>query len=392
MFLTGSNKCGQLGTGEGQRVDKFTRTFKHRVKAVYCGRDTLMVEAEDREYNEAIYDDTFGKMLNFEDSNLIPLLDSFIICSDGKKFPILYDFVITRFPLLEKYSKEVTEESSVGSSTEPPTKKRKSGGDDRTMKIIDLTPIATLSSNSILKLLTYICTDVVEDRDSPNSIQDDLKIIQWITENSGLDFSASSQDTSNTTRFIKLILQKILTSITNTTVVNVLGALQVLKKHPLIINLYRHCIALIRKIEKTYTISEIANFDQLSREALLETLTYGENYHCLGSSDISVPPSSFSTNLEQLFNNTQKSNGNMGDVTLLLNKEGTRVLYAHKAILAVKCDFFKLKFTSGMGDMDSRRVEIYEYADENEIRAQEEFIRYLYTDKVELTKTMPLAS
>ncbi|KAG2373225.1 hypothetical protein C9374_012328 [Naegleria lovaniensis] len=385
MFLTGSNKCGQLGTGEGQRVDKFTRTFKHRVKAVYCGRDTLMVEAEDREYNEAIYDDTFGKMLNFDDSNLAPLLDSFIICSDGKKFPILYDFVLIRFPLLEKYSKEVTEEECSSSSTEPPTKKRKSGGQDQTMKVIDLSPIATLSSNSILKLLTYICTDVVDDRD-PTSIQEDLKIIQWITENSGLDFSSSSQDASNTTRFIKLILQKILSSITNTTVVNVLETLQVLKKHPLIINLYRHCIALIRKIEKTYTINEIANFSQLSKEALIETLAFGENYHCLGSSDISVPPSSFSTNLEQLFNKAQQSKGTMGDVTLLLNKEGTRVLYAHKAILAVKCDFFKLKFTSGMGDMDSRRVEIYEYADENEIRAQEEFIRYLYTDKVELSK------
>ncbi|KAF0971472.1 hypothetical protein FDP41_010245 [Naegleria fowleri] len=230
------------------------------------------------------------------------------------------------------------------------------------MKIIDLTPIATLSSNSILKLLTYICTDVVEDRDSPNSIQDDLKIIQWITENSGLDFSASSQDTSNTTRFIKLILQKILTSITNTTVVNVLGALQVLKKHPLIINLYRHCIALIRKIEKTYTISEIANFDQLSREALLETLTYGENYHCLGSSDISVPPHHF----QQIWNNYLTTLKNLMETWEML-------LYC------------STKKAPG-------RVEIYEYADENEIRAQEEFIRYLYTDKVELTKTMPLAS
>ncbi|EFC37391.1 alpha-tubulin suppressor domain-containing protein [Naegleria gruberi] len=372
MFLTGSNKCGQLGCLETPKIEKFSRTFKHRVMNVYCGRDTLMVEAENKEYTEAVHEDTLGKLLDFDNEDIMSLLDSYIICSDDKQYPILYDFVMARFPFFEAFSKDVSGVPSL----ERPSKKRKSRGES-SIRIIDLSSISTLSSKSVLKILKYIYTDVLDDFGT--TIQEDLDVILWIAEKSNKDFSSGPPSISNIARYVKLVLQNTLSGITNGTVVKTLSALQLFKNHPLIESIYRHCIALIRKIEKTYTINEIKDYNDLSKEALIEALTAGENYHCLGSSDVSIPPSTFSEDMESLYAKTQTTNS--GDVKLVLSKSTT--IHAHKAILAVKCDFFRVKFTSGMCDMDSFDIsDDSEEEDKEEVQAHISFIKYLYTNQV----------
>ena len=356
MFLSGSNKCGQLG-GEGTKIDKFTKTFKRPVERVFCGRDTLMIEAQERDFDEISFVDSYGKLLEFEDPHLTDVFDSEIICADGRKYPIMYDFVSIRFPLFEKYVGK-----GLKYEVEPPNKKRKpsSGTEDRT---IDLSS-TKISSKSVLQILKYIYTDVFPEESSElHDIKSDLEVLFWVSEASGLDLNTIS-DTynkhSNTLRMVKLMLLNILKSITKDTVVDISSALQQYNSHLLIEPLYKHCIAFIKASNSTNTFKEIKDWEKLEKDILLEMLGSGDKYQLMATTDIFIPASTFAQDMFLLFDYTQNPSKNMGDITLVLNKEGTKTIRAHRPILSIKCDFFKIKFSSGMGDMNSDRIEIFD--------------------------------
>lgn len=87
---------------------------------------------------------------------------------------------------------------------------------------------------------------------------------------------------------------------------------------------------------------------------------------------ISVPETTLSSDYIKMFNNQFLS-----DVTF---KVGSSVIYAHKIILASRCEYFNNLYSSGLKDASDNEIVISNYS----YSSVYEFLRFLYTGSCDI--------
>lgn len=124
---------------------------------------------------------------------------------------------------------------------------------------------------------------------------------------------------------------------------------------------------------KDYCVVRVASYNEHTA-ALVEPFDHNSNHHIMGNVNAVAVTSSYTNSMRSLVNEEDFS-----DVTFLVEND-TFKIYAHRAILAQRCEHFGAMFRSGMRESVERTISIPNISKKVFLM----LLEYIYTDSVKI--------
>ncbi len=303
-----------------------------------------------------------------------------ILVVDNERFPVCRQLVATRLPLFFQQSQQqqllAQQHNSSGVAIDQRNNKKQKLAQP-SQKPAEIT-ISHLSSGAVKLIIDYCVTDrllvdelhlytTINQSSSPEQVL--VEVFKWVSKS--LASKNSSKTFDSLRRFSTLVLRQILKSINQTSSISIYNALtndEEMSNDSSAANtmgikpaanthLRQHLISYFHKCSLDKLFGQLRDYNTLNKPSLTEILVQGHEYRLIDVTEIMVPPSTFREDMTRLFHDTQLRKD--GDVVLVLDKNRKNLLYAHKVILACRCDYFKNEFASGMREQHQSEVNLF---------------------------------
>jgi hypothetical protein len=304
-----------------------------------------------------------------------------ILIVDNERFPVCRQLIATRLPLFFQQSQQSQQLTTASVSTDQRISKKQKLAQP-SQKPSEVT-VLHLSSGAVKLIIDYCVTDrllmdelqlytTINQSSSPEQVL--VEVFKWVSKS--LASKNSSKTFDSLRRFSTLVLRQILKSINQISAVSIYntltcqdddmsidinvvssasGASRPANTH--FEHLRQHLISYFHKCSVDKAFGQLRDYATLHKHSLTEILVQGYEYRLLDVVEIIVPSSSFRDDMTRLFHETQLRRD--GDVVLILDKHRKNLLYAHKVILACRCDYFRNEFASGMREQHQSEVELF---------------------------------
>jgi hypothetical protein len=314
-----------------------------------------------------------------------------ILVVDNERFPVCKQLIATRLPFFFQQSQQQNQplqtstSSASGSSTVDQRNNKKQKLAQPSQRPTEIV-ISHLSSGAVKLIVDYCVTDrlLMEELHTYTSINQSastteqvlVETFKWLSKGCS---SKNSSKTDSIRRFSTLVLRQILKSINQFSAVSIYNALisqddemmgvegsssynipnnrSNITNNTYFLHLRQHLIGYFHKCSVDKTFAQLRDYSTLNKPTLTEILVQGYEYRLLDVAEIMVPPSTFRDDMARLYSDTQLRRD--GDVVLVLDKQRKDLIYAHKVILACRCDYFRNEFASGMKEQHQSEVELF---------------------------------